>query len=110
MNVFPLSAAVAGPSLRHRFRLRIAQDPRNWNLTLKAAGTAVPVQTVMASPTLLMVAVEDLCWGLAIDDLESRKPRRWRRSQRTAWDAEQAALEAKRTRIAAMAFEEVNAT
>jgi hypothetical protein len=98
---------------RFRFQLRFRRrrkdsDPRTWNLMLASAGTGVPVRMALESPGLLTIAVEDLEWRLALDELRSRRPHRWQRSEMTAWTAEWNGLEEKRRRIAELTVEAVS--
>jgi hypothetical protein len=78
------------------------------NLVLISAGTGVPALQAAESPTLLMLAVEDLCWQLAVAESETRRPAVWHRAARAAWAHEQARLSDKRKRLAAMAREAIN--
>jgi len=89
----------------HRVRIRLRRrpkpaDPRSWNLTLTSTGTGVPALMALDSPELLWAAVEDLEWRLAVEELRTRRPHRWRRSQLAAWTAEWDRLEERRRRIA----------
>jgi hypothetical protein len=108
VSVFPMSAPIPDaqsttpwPRIRLR-RRRPADESQVCNLTLVSAGTGVPLRLAAESPTLMVAAVEDLCWRLAVEDLQTRRPRRWHRRASAAWRDEQARLEAKRSRIAEM--------
>jgi hypothetical protein len=56
----------------------------------------------------LHLAASDLCWRLAVEDLERRRPRRGDHDARDAWLAEKARLEAERKRLAAMVAETIS--
>jgi hypothetical protein len=90
---------------RERKRRREAASQ---NLVLVSAGTGVPLRLAAESPTLMLLAVEDLCWQLAVADLAARRPRRWRRDERATWREDRSRLEAKRARLAAMAQEAIS--
>lgn len=66
-----------------------------WNLHLKSAGTNLPVGFLEDSPSMLVLAVEDVCWEAAVEDWKRRRPPRWRSQARAAWEAEGAGLAAK---------------
>ena len=104
--MFPMSAPIP-PMWSAMSRLRVhrrpkPEDPKTWNLTLVSANTGVPLRLVAESPTLLAAAVEDLCWRLAVEDLQARRPRWWRRRALAAWRDERARVEAERRRIVEM--------
>jgi hypothetical protein len=61
-------------------------------MTLISTGTCVPLALVENDPMLLHLAVEDLCWRLAAEDLGKRRPGRGNRGARDAWRAEQECL------------------
>ena len=88
-------------------RVRAAAEARN--LTLRSAGTGIPLGLVEHNTALLMLAVEDLCWQLAVDELDARRPARRHRAARRAWQAEADRLAAKRARLADLAAEAVGA-
>ena len=104
--MFPLGAPIpptwSAMSRLHFHRRPEPEDPRAWNLTLVSANTGVPLRLAAESPTLLTAAVEDLCWRLALEDLEKRRPRWWQRRARAAWRDELARMEAERCRIVEM--------
>lgn len=79
------------------------------SLNLASAGTAVPLTMAENDPMLLRLAVEDLCWHMAVDDLDRRRPRRGDRAERDAWLAEQAHLEDERRQLATMLTETISA-
>jgi hypothetical protein len=87
-------------------------DTRSWrlsaNLRLRSCGLEVPLGLAAGSPTLLVVAVEDLCWQLAMDAWRARRPKPWHPRRRAAWHAEQAVLTAKRLRLTIMAKQELD--
>ena len=93
--------------LTRRGRERAAVLARN--LTLASAGISVPLSLVESDPILLHLAAEDLCWQLAVDDLDRRRPRRGDRGAQRAWAAEKASLEAQGQRLADMVAETVSA-
>jgi hypothetical protein len=86
---------------------RRRKHPGAANLRLVSAGTGVPAKLAAESPTLMVLAVEDLCWQLGVAELEGRRPHFWRRAEHAAWAEEQARWEAKRVRLAAMAHEAI---
>jgi hypothetical protein len=77
------------------------------NLRLVSAGTAIPIKLAAGSPTLMMLAVEDLCWQLGAGEHAARRPATWHRAARAAWDQEAKRWEAKRARLAAMSNEAI---
>lgn len=80
---------------------------RSGNLGLESCGLQVPMGLAAKSPTLLVVAVEDLCWRLAMDAWRARRPRPWQLRRRAAWRAERTVLKAKQQRLSAMANQEL---
>jgi hypothetical protein len=92
-------------SRRHRREARALAER---NLFLISANTGVPVGLAVDNPTLMLVAVEDLCWQLGVRELEARRPRFWRRAECVAWCEERTRLDHKRARLAEMAAEAVN--
>jgi len=78
------------------------------NLTLASAGTGVPLSLVENDPMLLHLAVEDLCWQLAVEDLRRQRPRRGDHDGHDAWSAERARLEADRKQLADMVAETIS--
>jgi hypothetical protein len=105
----------AGPPLRRhsgtvRFpvgRRRKLSAAESANLHLVAAGTGIAIKLAAESPTLMVLAVEDLCWQLAVSDHAARRPAIWRRAERAVWNAEHGRWEATRQRLAAMALEAI---
>jgi hypothetical protein len=90
-----------------RRREQAAADARN--LSLLSAGTGVPLGLVEHNAALLHLAVEDLCWRLAVDDLHRRRPCRGDGVAQNAWHVEQARLEARRLRLVQLTAEAVSA-
>ncbi len=86
------------PPRRSRRAARKAQAEA-WNLRFASAGTTVPAALVQDSPTLLVAAVEDLCWEVAAEDWRARRPRRWHRRAYDAGRAQSDWLEQKRRRL-----------
>ena len=78
------------------------------NLTLGSAGTGVPLTMVENDPMLLHLAVDDLCWQLAFEDLRRRRPRRGDRRAQDAWLVEREQLETERIRLAEMVTETIS--
>jgi hypothetical protein len=82
--------------LKHVPRLRAFPGVRRrglaWNLRFESVGAHIPTAAVAGSPALMFAAVEDLCWQIAMQDLRSRRPRRWRRAAYAAWSAQVRAL------------------
>lgn len=73
-----------------------------WNLRFESAGTTVPAGLVQDSPTLLVAAVEDVCWQAAAEGWRARRPHRWHRHAYAAWRAQSDWLEQKRQRLSLM--------
>jgi hypothetical protein len=71
---------------------------------LQSAGTSLPVG-FLDSPSVAMLAVEDLCWEAALEDWRHRRPSRWRLRARVVWEAEGARLGAKADRLRDLATE-----
>jgi hypothetical protein len=93
----------AHPERRPNRRSRRAAKAREgWNLRFESAGTAVPAALVQDSPTLLVAAIEDVCWQVAAESWRARRPHRWHRRAYDAWRAQSAWLDAKRERLASM--------
>ncbi len=94
---------VHSPSHRRR---RTRQEPKNpWNLRFDSLGTHIPATVVADSPTLLVVAIEDVCWRLAMDNWRAQRPPRWHRTAHRAWQARYQQLDDKRERLQALADE-----
>jgi hypothetical protein len=77
------------------------------NLLFGSMAANVPTAFVRDSPTLMVAALEDLCWRLALIDWSNREPPRKDRARHRAWQAETARLEDKREGIRAMVDEAV---
>jgi hypothetical protein len=82
---------------------RIAQR----NLMLDSVRGGIPLRLVDDNPALLTLAVEDLCWRVAVDDHAKRRPARFRRAAYAAWREEQVRWEQKQGRLAEMAAEAI---
>lgn len=82
-------------------------DSDAWNLRFQSTDTHVPTALVQQSPTLLVVAIEDVCWQVAMDTCRSSRPRRWRRRAYAAWTEQLRGLEAKRERLRSLIDEEL---
>jgi len=104
----PLRSHTPTERFRSRKNRRAAKELASRNLNLISANTGVPVGLATENATLMLVAVEDLCWQLGMRELESRRPRFWRRSARAAWRLEKVRWDDKRARLAEMAGEAVN--
>lgn len=109
----PSLGTLARSPRRRRWQLRTRRGREraavvSRNLDLASAGTGVPLALVEKDPMLLHLAVEDLCWRLAVEDLDRRRPRRGDQAARQAWRAEQARLEAERTQLADMVAETIS--
>ena len=85
----------------HRQPRHAAQAP--WNLHLESAGTDIAARFLADSPSLAVLAVEDLCWQAAAEDWKHRRPHWWQPRSRAAWRAEGARLAAKADRLRQMA-------
>jgi hypothetical protein len=85
---------------RHR-----AQHPGKpaWNLRLESVGSNVAGRFLTESPSMVVLAVEDLCWEAATEDWKHRRPHWWRRGALATWRAEGARLDAKAARLRALA-------
>jgi hypothetical protein len=70
-----------------------------WNLRFESVDARIPAAAVAQSPTLLVVAVEDICWRVAMDQCKAGRPHRWRRHAYAAWVAQARRLEDKRDRL-----------
>jgi hypothetical protein len=84
-----------------RRQRRAARQERReaWNLSFESFGTRIPSSVVEKSPTLLMAAVEEVCWRVSMDSWLAARPRRWRRRAYAAWAAQLADLEEARRRL-----------
>ncbi|NUP50454.1 MAG: hypothetical protein HOW97_24555 [Catenulispora sp.] len=78
-------------------------DEPSWNLHLESIGSNVAGHFLTESPSLAVLAVEDLCWEAATEDWKHRKPHWWRPRARAAWRAEGARLDAKAARLCELA-------
>ncbi len=67
----------------------------------------VPTAMVADSPTLLVVAIEDVCWQVAMQQCRSSRPHRWHRRAYAAWAAQRERLEQKRDRLRLLIDEQV---
>lgn len=97
---------------RRRPLLRLPRSSRRaraeaWNLNFEAADTRVPATLVGQSPTLLVAAVEDVCWRVAMDTCRANRPGRWRRRAYDAWTEQLRSLEQKRERVRSLVEEEL---
>ncbi len=90
----------ATPRRRRSRRAARAAAERGWNLRFESAGTSVPAALVQDSPTLLVAAVEDVCWRVATEGWLARRPHRWHRHAYSAWRAQAQWLDQKRSRLA----------
>lgn len=88
--------------MRPRRSRRAAQQTEGWNLRFESVGAAVPAGLVKDSPTLLVAAVEDVCWQAAAEGWRARRPHRWQRHAYAAWRAQSYWLDQKRQRLSAM--------
>lgn len=90
------------PRRRRSRRAARAAAEQGWNLRFESAGTSVPAALVQDSPTLLVAAVEDLCWRVATEGWLARRPHRWHRRAYCAWRAQAQWLDQKRLRLTGM--------
>jgi hypothetical protein len=100
MNHIPGGTTPRRPRLRQKLGKpgRTRQDAA-WNLRFDSVGVYVPAAAVADSPTLLMVAIEDVCWQVAMQQSRSTRPHRWCRHAYAAWIAQRERLEQKRERL-----------
>lgn len=75
----------------------------SWNLRLESIGSNVACRFLTESPSVLVLAVEDLCWQAATEDWKHRRPHWWRLQARTAWRAEGTQLGTKAARLRELA-------
>jgi hypothetical protein len=54
-------------------------------------------------PEVAAVVVEDLCWRIALEDWQARRPPWWHRRARAAWRRVGESVQAERDRVALMA-------
>jgi hypothetical protein len=78
-----------------------------WNLRFESADTRVPAAIVGQRPSLLVAAVEDVCWRVAMDACRASRPGRWRRRAYAAWAAQLRGLEEKRERLRSLVEQEL---
>ena len=76
-----------------------------WNLCFESIGSRIPTAVVADSPTLMVAAVEDMCWQVARDSWRAARPSRWRRRAYRTWMAQYASLADKRDRLRRMVDE-----
>ncbi|MEY9857764.1 hypothetical protein ABH935_003377 [Catenulispora sp. GAS73] len=107
MTILNGGAAVVRKRLVRRRRPSARTFRRSGNLGLESCGLQVPVGLAAKSPTLLAVAVEDLCWRLEMDAWRSRRPRPWQLRRRAAWRAERTAFTAREQGLRAVANQEL---
>jgi len=91
-------------------RSRKSKARAGFNLSFDSAATSVPVGIVEDSPTLLIAAVEDLCWRLAVQDWSTREPQRSDKVGHAAWQSEARHFNDKRARIQEMVDEALMAS
>jgi hypothetical protein len=89
---------------------RFAQGQRDTalgmaNLWFASSAANVPVSILKDSPGLMVAAVEDLCWRLALLDWTEHEPPRYDRARHHAWKDESTRLEDKRNRVRSMVDE-----
>ena len=99
-----------GTARRHGWRARRRADAAArrrdaWNLCFESIGSRIPTAVVADSPTLMVAAVEDMCWQVARDSWRAARPSRWRRRAYRAWVAQYASLADKRDRLRRMVDE-----
>ena len=107
MNGFPEPVPQPGPEPRPQNRTGSTQQQHrpqhttqpSWNLHLESIGSNVAGRFLTESPSMMVLAVEDLCWQAATEDWKHRRPHWWRVRARAAWVAEGAHLEAKAARL-----------
>lgn len=78
-----------------------------WNLRFESVDARIPAAAVAQSPTLLVVAIEDVCWRVAMDACRARRPHRWHRRAYAAWTAQARSLEDKRDRLRELVHDEL---
>lgn len=76
--------------------------PRQAGLRLTTVELTVPADPDLLTPGMRVALVEDACWALAHDWWTERRPPKWHRRERAAWEAERQRLEAKRERVRAL--------
>jgi hypothetical protein len=95
---------IVRPRLRRSARRSVGES---WNLRFESADTRVPAAIVGQCPSLLVAAVEDVCWRVAMDACRAARPVRWRRRAYAAWAAQLRGLEEKRERLRSLVEEEL---
>ncbi|HEY7050453.1 MAG TPA: hypothetical protein VH373_24775 [Jatrophihabitantaceae bacterium] len=91
---------------RWRLRRRSAQPcATSGGLFLQSLGRTIDPSDAVNRPLVGVLMTEDFCWRSAVEAWRARKPRRWHRAKWSAWRAEQAVLEGKRSRIRELASE-----
>jgi hypothetical protein len=92
---------------RNPFRRRRAAEPteRSSGLFVQSLDRCLDVAAVVNHPLIGVLMTEDFCWHTAVLSWRERKPPRWHLAERSAWRAEQAALDEKRARIRELAAE-----
>lgn len=84
--------------------------PCDCNLTFESVGAEVPLAIVEHSPTMLVAAVEDLCWRLGVQSWSEREPARADHRAHSAWKAEARRFDEKSARIQEMVDEALMAS
>lgn len=97
----PQPRNLAGSTQQHHHLQHAAQQ--SWNLHLESVGSNVAGRFLTESPSVMVLAVEDLCWQAATEDWKHRRPHWWQPRARTAWIAEGAQLDAKAARLRQLA-------
>ncbi|HEV3171185.1 MAG TPA: hypothetical protein VGZ32_12625 [Actinocrinis sp.] len=92
----PLDEQPHHPRAARRPRLAA---PNVENVDFESIGARIPAALVAASPTLMMVAAEDVCWRIARDALRAARPSRLRRRAYAAWYAKMRSLDEKCERL-----------
>lgn len=88
-----------------RRRKASANESNPTGLHLAALDTTIQVSEALYSPAVAGLMTEDFCWRAARTDWLSRRPPRWQRTPRRAWQAEGRLLDEKRSRIRELAVE-----
>jgi hypothetical protein len=83
---------------KQRRRARRRQR-ETWNLRFESVGTRIPATVVSTSPTLMMAAVEEVCWQVSMAAWLAARPRRWRRRAYAAWAGQLAQLDSVREQL-----------
>ena len=102
----PLDEQPHRPRPARRPRLAV---PDVANLDFESVGARIPAALVAASPTLMMVAAEDICWRVSRDALRAARPSRLRRRAYAAWYAKMRSLDEKRERLRVLVDESLAA-